>query len=109
MSVIAISDYQVLSMKSTWIGGTQVRVKVREIGKRRKLMVDMFILRPEHEEEIQTSALVKIANNAVAGHQVTCFDKSWIRDFSVDKKAEDLQGVVKLTHVREITLAYQGY
>ena len=109
MTVVRISEFQVLFLKSYWIGGTQVRCRARAIGDRRKIMVDLFVLRPENEPELQTSEIVKIANKVAEKQRVVCFDKTWIRDFSFDKKGRDIENVPHLTHVREITLAYQGY
>lgn len=109
MAVVPISEFQVLSLKSYWIGGTQIRCRARAIGDRRKIMVDLFVLRPETEPELQTSELVKLANKVAEKMRVTSFDKTWIRDFSCDRKGANIEGVTHLTHVREITLAYQGY
>ena len=109
MTVVRISDYQVRFLKSYWFGNIQVRCRAREIGKRQKIMIDLFILRPEKEPEMQTSEIVKLANKVAEKQRVTCFDKTWIRDFSYDRKGTDLNGVTHLTHVREISFAYQGY
>ena len=109
MTVVRISDYQVRFLKSYWFGNTQVRCRAREIGKRQKIMIDLFVLRPEKEPELQTSELVKLANKVAEKMRVMSFDKTWIRDFSCDRKGADTEGVTHLTHVREITLAYQGY
>lgn len=109
MADIKISDFRVRLLKSYWLGQTQVRCRAREIGDRKKIMVDMMIITPGGVAPPSNSEIEKIANTVAQKLRVTSFDHTVIRDFSTERHYMNIEQKMVHTHVREVCRAYQGY
>jgi len=103
----SILQSDILAMFSRWVGDSQVRVRVRKIGKRNKIIVDIIELSPS-PIELPARTLKNIAINTAMCHGIASADHTLIYKFFTERKAMRLDGTMAVTNITEKTFVFSG-
>lgn len=94
-----------VALFSRWVDDSQVRVRVRKIPATDKVIVDLFVLSPEHFEP-RREEINSIAINAAISNGAITKDFCVLRDYLTSRKFHVLEGPMKVTQIREKSYAF---
>lgn len=94
-----------VALFSRWVGDSQVRIRVRKIPETNKVIVDLFVLSPEHSEP-RREEINSIAIKAAISNGATSTDFCVLRDYLTARKFHTLEGTEKITQIREKSYAF---
>jgi hypothetical protein len=97
-----------LDIWSKWVDQSQVHVRIRKIGRREKLVVDLFEFSPEGVE-IPREKLNQIATNGALHFGATSSDFCVIRDYLTNRKATRGDGSIVGLNIRQKSYVFQGF
>jgi hypothetical protein len=102
---IADQESKLISLHSEWIGESQMRIRVRYIGKARKLLVDVWELCDARHRTSMTRART-VARAAARLNGAQSMDMSLLLDFETNRKATRFDGTVALVRIRQTSFAF---
>ena len=105
MKHIADQESKLISLHSEWIGESQMRIRVRYIGKDRKLLVDVWELCDARHRTSMTRART-VARAAARLNGAQSMDMSLLLDFETNRKATRFDGTVALVRIRQTSFAF---
>jgi hypothetical protein len=104
----ALLESETIAMFSRWIEKSQVRVRVRRIGKGEKIIVDLYEFSPS-PVELSNHQLNRVAINAAVAHScITSTDYTLIHKFSTERKAMRIDGSWTVTNITEKSYVFSG-
>lgn len=104
----AILESETIGLFSRWVDDSQVRVRVRTIGKGEKIIVDLFVLTPHESTEVPRTKLNRIATNSAIVHGAASADYCVIYDYDTARKSTRLDGSITATDIRDMSYVFQG-
>lgn len=96
-----------ISLFSKLVEKSQVSVRVRRIGNRDRIIVDLFVISPEGHEVLRPK-LNKIAINAAIVNGAVNADFLVIHDYLTQRRSYKLDGTACNTNVREKSYVFHG-
>ena len=105
MKHIADQESKLISLHSEWIGESQMRIRVRYIGKARKLLVDVWEFCDSRHRTSMTRART-VARAAARLNGAQSMDMSLLLDFETNRKATRFDGTVALVRIRQTSFAF---
>ena len=102
---IADQESKLISLHSEWIGESQMRIRVRYIGKARKLLVDVWEFCDSRHRTSMTRART-VARAAARLNGAQSMDMSLLLDFETNRKATRFDGTVALVRIRQTSFAF---
>lgn len=98
-------DAKVLDERWQWIGVSHMRSRTRRVGKRNKLIVDVWELTGHRTSKARA---LRFARDSVSKFAVSGVDHTVLLDFESDKKVSTADGSQTVVHVRQSSFAFQG-
>jgi hypothetical protein len=98
-------DDNLLGLHSEWVGDSQMRLRVRKLGKTDKVIVDVTEL--SHKRICRPGTALRVARNFVRQFGVVSVDATMLRDTRHDKQATTLDGKKVLVKIRQSSFVFQ--
>jgi hypothetical protein len=102
---VADDQSQLLSLRSEWIGESQMRIRTRWVGKKKKIVVDVWELTTDRHRTSMARAR-KVAREAAIRARADTTEYCLLLDQEIHRKATRFTGEKVLVKVRQTSFAF---
>lgn len=105
MGNLTDSGLNVLEDRTLHVDKSYLRARVRKVGNRNKLIVDVW----EYTEHRTSKArALRFARDSAQVFGITSADHTKLLDHEIERKVSDFSGIQTVVRIRQFTFAFQG-
>ena len=106
MSKFLDKDSNILELHSEWIGGSEMRIRVRHFGNKNRIMIDVTELSPKQTSRQRATKVARDAARRVGAASTDYIIVAEYETFRLSQRLDSEQ--VFKTRVRNTTFAFEG-